>query len=304
VSQIVETDLLGVRRVIDMPPDDAFTFVAYGAGVNSTAMLCGWMERGLRPVDAVIFSDTGGERPSTYRHLDLVSDWLVSHGWPAIVRVHAVNSGGERKTLEADCEQYRRLPSLAYGWKTCSDKFKTAPQRKYLNNLAAAKERWDRGERVLKLVGYDADEPHRATTGDRQGEKYWYRYPLIEWGWGRKECIAAIERAGLPVPTKSACFFCPANTVDEIKQLRDEYPDLMARALAMEGSARLTSVKGLGRRFSWRDLIEGKPVPLFESEIACECYDGAGDDDLDARGMQAPSGNSTQRQSKGGGNAE
>lgn len=277
MTQIVERDLLGVRRVIDVPPDDALAFVAFGGGVNSTAMICGWMERGLKPVDAVIFSDTGGERPETYAHVATVSDWLESRGWPAIVTVRAVNQAGAPKSLEEDCYQYHKLPSIAYGFKTCSDKFKTAPQRKWLNHWAPAREAWKRGERVLKLVGYDADEPHRAENGARQTDKYWYRYPLIEWGWGRPECIAAIRRSGLRVPVKSACFFCPSNTVDEIKQLRDEHPDLMTRALAMERQANLRSVEGLGRRFAWRDLIEGKPVPLLETAIACECYDGATD---------------------------
>jgi len=37
---------------------------AYGGGVNSTAMLIGFVERNIKP-DHIIFSDTGGERPET-----------------------------------------------------------------------------------------------------------------------------------------------------------------------------------------------------------------------------------------------
>jgi hypothetical protein len=262
------------------PPEDALHFVAYGGGVNSTAMLCGWIERGLRPVDAVLFSDTGGERPETYRHVEVVSDWLVSHGYPAITVLQAVNKAGEKVTLEDDCRIYERLPSLAYGFKGSSLKFKLAPQEKHLNNLAQARAAWARGERVVKLTGFDADEPHRAARRTDADGKYWYRYPLIEWGWGREECVAAIERAGLSTPPKSACFFCPANTKPEIRQLQREYPDLMERALAMEARANLATVQGLGRRFAWRDLINGKPLPLFtDTQIACECYDGGSEED-------------------------
>lgn len=277
MAQIIESDLLGVRRVIDVPPDDAITIVAYGGGVNSTAMLCGWIERGLRPVDLVIFSDTGGERPETYRYLSQVSEWLLERGYPAVTRTRYVDESGRTWTLENDCAEYERLPSLAYGFKGCSGKFKTGPQQKALNNWIPAQEAWKRGERILKLTGYDADEPHRADSGERQDAKYWYRYPLIEWGWGRAECVQAIERAGLPVPTKSACFFCPSNTVPEIRALQRDHPDLLQRALDMEalGVQNTTTVQGLGRRFAWRDLILGKPMPLFaDTEIACECYDG------------------------------
>lgn len=274
IDQVVEYDLLGIRRVTEVPPDDAVTMLAYGGGVNSAGLLCGWVERGLRPLDLVIFSDTGGERSKTYAHVELMNDWLIDRGYPIITVVRAL------RTLEEDCWAYGRLPSLAYGYKGCSGKFKTDPQVKWVNAWETARETWARGGKVLKLTGYDADEPHRADSGERQDRKYWYRYPLIEWGWGRKECVAAIQRAGLPVPTKSACFFCPSNTVPEIKELQRDYPDLLARALAMEeqGMVNATNVAGLGRRFSWRDLINGKPMPLLDTEIPCECYDGASDD--------------------------
>lgn len=283
MTQIIESDLLGVRRVIDVPPDDALTIVAYGAGDNSTALLIGWIERGLRPVDLVIFSDTGGERSRTYAYAQMFSEWLVSRGYPAITMVHATNADGTPRTLEQDCAEYERMPSIAYGFKGCSGKFKTAPQNKFVNHWPPAVAAWARGERVLKLTGYDADEPHRADSGERQDAKYYYRYPLIEWGWGLQDCRDAIMRAGLPSPGKSACFFCPSNTVPEIRALQREDPELLGRALAMEARAlpHTTTVAGLGRRFSWRDLIHGKPIPLLETEIACECYDGASSDESD-----------------------
>ena len=40
--------------------------VSYGAGVDSTAMLVGLRRLGVVP-DAVLFADTGGEKPATYR---------------------------------------------------------------------------------------------------------------------------------------------------------------------------------------------------------------------------------------------
>jgi argininosuccinate synthase len=38
------------------------SILAYGGGVNSTAMIVGMIERGER-ADAVVFADTGGELP-------------------------------------------------------------------------------------------------------------------------------------------------------------------------------------------------------------------------------------------------
>ena len=39
--------------------------VSYGMGVDSTALLVGFAERGIRP-DMVLFADVGAEKPETY----------------------------------------------------------------------------------------------------------------------------------------------------------------------------------------------------------------------------------------------
>lgn len=85
-----------------------------------------------------------------------------------------------------------------------------------------------------------------------------YRRPLVEWGWAREECVEAIERARLTVPGKSACWFCPAMKKREVLRLAKERPDLYARAVEMEATAapNLGVVKGLGRHWSWKTLVE------------------------------------------------
>lgn len=245
------------------------TVVAYGAGTNSTAMLVGLWERGERP-DHILFADTGGERPETYRHKDIVSQWCVSVGFPEIV---TVAKGGNGETLEENCLRSKMLPSIAYGYKTCSHKYKIQPQDKYCNHLEDCQDVWDAGGKVVKLIGYDAGEHHRAKIPE--DKKYVYQYPLVEWEWGRDECIDAINRAGLPQPGKSACFFCPSSKPKEILALPK---DLLDRALAMEANADLTSIKGLGRSFAWRDLVKFSEAQLslfaHVPDTPCGCYDG------------------------------
>ena len=46
--------------------------VSYGGGTNPTAMIIGMREAGT-PVDMIVFSDTGGERPETYEHIKTFS---------------------------------------------------------------------------------------------------------------------------------------------------------------------------------------------------------------------------------------
>lgn len=244
------------------------TVVSYGGGTNSTAMLVGMEDRGERP-DAILFADTGGERPEIYEYVAMFSAWLVTRGFPAIETVRKVG-----RTLEEDCIERKALPSVAYGFKSCSDHYKIRPQLAWLKAWAPAMDAWARGEKVVKCIGFDADEPYRAAgkTGD---DRFTNRYPLIEWDIGRPGCVDLIAWAGLPQPGKSSCFFCPNSKPQEILALS---PELKARALRMEDGHE-TGVKGLGRSWSWRNLIDSdaaqiKLFPEPSGEMPCGCVDG------------------------------
>lgn len=253
---MAEPPVSGVSKVV----------VSYGAGTNSTAMICEMVRRG-EPIDATVFADTGGERPDTYQHLHEFSDWLVAHGYPAIV---VVANDGMHGTLEAECLTNHRLPSIAYGFSTCSDKYKRRPFKKWLKA-----QQWSD---VTVCIGFDADEPHRADKGGAASDPYEKRYPLIEWDMGREECIEAIRAAGITPPGKSACFFCPSSKRREVLGLQRAYPELMERAMRMEAGAELTSLKGLGRKWSWTELVQADEaqMDLFDGTLdaPCGCYDG------------------------------
>lgn len=247
--------------------------VAYGGGTDSTAMIIECVNRGVQ-IDYILFADTGAERPHTYEYIKRFNDWCVDRGLPEII---TVKKGGNGETLEQECLRKKSLPSLAYGFKTCSQKFKIQPQDMFYNNLPAAKEIWKRGEKITKLIGYDLTEKKRAEKASLfESDKYQLRFPLIEWGIKRTDCVEIIKNAGLCQAGKSACYFCPSSRVSEIKQLGVNYPDLLQRALILESNADLTKIKGLGHGFSWRDAIKSDDIfaDQFElmPEMICECY--------------------------------
>ena len=55
----MSTSALNMRPYPDCP-----LVVAYGLGVDSTAMLIEFVCRGIRP-DSILFADTGSEKPET-----------------------------------------------------------------------------------------------------------------------------------------------------------------------------------------------------------------------------------------------
>lgn len=246
-----------------------FTYVSFGGGVNSVAMCLGLVDMGFSP-DAIIFSDTGGEKPETYEYLKMFSDFLTSKGFPAITVVRE-----ERFTLEQECLDGKRLPSLAYGFRSCSDKFKKRPIRRYLKTLPQVLATWEADEPVMQLIGFSFDEMFRVSRASNDEDKRFFnRFPLVEWAMDRQGCIDIIAKHGLAIPPKSSCFFCPAMKKPEILELREKHPALYARAIAMEQNAHetFTSIKGLGRSYSWADVEQAPASP--QMELPCMCSDG------------------------------
>jgi len=248
-----------------LPPEGKrWCVVAYGGGINSTAMLVEMSRRGVA-VDLILFADTGGERPETYAAVEKVSVWCVAHGLPEIVTVREPGP-----TLEQDCLNRSALPSIAYGFKTCSQRWKARPQDRYLKSWLPA------GAKYRKAIGYDLGEERRCRASDNARCENWF--PLIEWNLWRDDCEAICVSEGLPT-AKSACFFCPSSRKAEVLELSAQHPELLARALAMEANAEI-KMEGLGRHWSWDALVkmDAAQLRLFSDsgtpEIDCECYDG------------------------------
>ena len=64
----------------------------------------------------------------------------------------------------------------------------------------------------------------------------------------------------------------------DIIELSKRYPELMQKALEMEDNAKEKFPKGLGRGFSWKELLEenervSKLATLFDEEMPCGCFD-------------------------------
>lgn len=202
--------------------------------------------------------------------------WCVEHGMVAIVTVKKTYQGVP-ESLEANCLRMNMLPSIAYGYKSCSLKFKAEPQNQFCNNNHVCRDAWKSGIKVVKFIGYDSSEWRRAKI--ESDDKYTYRYPLIEWNIDRDECVKICESEGLPT-AKSSCFFCPSMRKHEILALKRDHPELLARAIAMEENAELTTIKGLGRNYAWKDFVamDDAQLKLFSDagapEIPCGCYDG------------------------------
>lgn len=239
------------------PPDRQPLVVAYGMGVDSTAALIELSRRAVLP-DAILFADTGNEKDETYAYLPIIQSWLREKGFPPVTVVRyepkKFKNYPPYSTLGENCLTNGTLPSLAFGFKSCSIKWKIAPQNSWTNKWPMAVNAWRYGMRVKKLIGYDASPKDRNRYAHAVGledDKYEYWYPLIEWGFDREDCKEIIRSEGLPVPPKSACYFCPAAKPDELMEYKKKY---LVMIVIMEARAepRLQKIEGL-----WRNGVKG-----------------------------------------------
>jgi hypothetical protein len=231
--------------------------IAYGLGVDSTAALIGLEERGIRP-DLILFADTGNEKQETYDYLPVIQGWLAGVGFPPVGVVRKVVKDFKHwppyHSLGENCLTNGTLPSLAFGFKSCSLKWKVFPQDKFCNSWRPATDCWAAGGKVRKVIGYDAGPKDRKRYAQAEGvedPKYDYWYPLIDWGWDRDRCKREIAEAGLPVPPKSACYFCPSTQPEELHEMAKVY---LRYIVVMEARAtpRLEKIQGL-----WRNGVKG-----------------------------------------------
>ncbi len=229
--------------------------VSYGVGVDSTAVLILLRRSGIRP-DAIVFANTGSERPETLAYRAVISEWLARVGFPPLTELQYSSAGVSYTTLYDNCTERVMLPSLAYGGHKhgCSIKFKAEVIDAWVAHTEMARSTFRRGGRVIRVIGYDdspADNGRRVRFEERGGTgetpRYAYWYPLQDAHWDRERCIAEIQREGLPVPPKSACYFCPSTRPHELIDLVLEHPDLAWKIIEMEqrASPYLTLIDGL-----------------------------------------------------------
>jgi hypothetical protein len=217
--------------------------VSYGGGVQSTALL---VLAAQRRFDArlFLFANVGddSEHPATLRYLsEIARPYAAAHGIE-LVELHREFRRGARagqvETLYGRLTRpgSRSLPipvrmaNGAPGTRACTADFKVRVVGAELRRRGASVE-----DPARVALGISTDELERAKPGIDPRAPYQHRvYPLLDLGLSRRDCARLIAAAGLPVPPKSACWFCPFHDQEAWRRLKRDTPDLFDRACALE----------------------------------------------------------------------
>lgn len=238
--------------------------LSLGAGVQSTAMALMAAAGEIAPMpDAAIFADTQWEPRAVYAHLDWLERQLpfpvyrVTAGNLRAALVAHVNSTGQRFSA---VPWHMKNPdgSTAMGRRQCTKEYKIIPIRQKSRALMTAA-----GHRTVEQwIGISTDEAVRMKPSNR---KYiTHRWPLVELGMSRWDCLRWMERRGFQQPPKSACIGCPFHDNAAWRRLR-ESPEEWADAVEVDKAIR-HQPKFKNEQYMHRSLVPLDQVDLSTAE--------------------------------------
>lgn len=256
---------------------------SYGGGVQSTAALVLAAE-GRIDFRHFYFANVGedSENPSTLDYVrEIAMPYADAHGVEIVELRKRLRDGSPQTLVERIEASARSIPipvrmgkDGAPGNRSCTAEFKIRVIEKELRRRGATKD-----DRAIVGLGISLDEWHRAGTPEDPRSPYQLReYPLIDQRIDRAQCSEIIRAAGLPVPDKSACFFCPFHTSEQWRLLAQRSPDLFEKACQLEEKMTKRGEALGGGEFYFtrygrplRELFDGNQTALFdESQDGCE----------------------------------
>lgn len=207
-----------------------FFVCSLSGGKDSTAMLLRLLEEN-RPVDMILFCDTGLEFPDMYTHIDKLEKYI---GRP-ITRIKADHSFeyyfSEAPIKRGNPEKFRALFGKdynGYGWmgpkmRWCTNRLKDQPREQFLCSL---REKYD----IRQYVGIAADEKYRLERKNNQRSEC--IHPLVEWNMTEADCLQYCKERGFDWNglydrfRRVSCWLCPLQSLSELRKLWEFYPDL------------------------------------------------------------------------------
>ena len=135
----------------------------------------------------------------------------------------------------------------------------------------------------IMVLGFTADEKHRADSFSERNPDKPAIYPLIENGLTKADCLAIIERAGIAIPQmyldgfhNNNCIGCPKGGKGYWNHIRKLYPERFKEMSDIEQSigkkAFLFFDKKTGERTSLADLGENEGRHDDEPDITCSFF--------------------------------
>ena len=259
-----------------MRAEPSLTVISLGGGVQSSVMALMAGEGAFdRIPDCAIFANTHWEPPSVYDHLEWLKGqlslalYVVDNGRSLREDVRALtNHSGSRSYVDIPVYlKGRNGEGDGIGRRQCTDNYKVRPIRRKIRELLGLRprQRVPAGTTVELWLGISTDETIRMKTSRHR----WMtnRYPLIEAGMSRSDCLDWWKaRYDRPLE-RSACVACPFQSRQRWVETKRRWPELFAEAV--ETDARLRGGLALDKTpyLHMQRMPLAQAVALDEAEL-------------------------------------
>lgn len=246
----------------------------FSAGKDSLAMVL-LLLRMNKPLDGIAFFDTGTEFPFVYRTINK----LVDFSGKEFFRITAKYSFEHYLLYGARDEE---LPDTRYSFPFPTKFSRWCTGLKVDSIKRFFKEKFPDVE-IFNYIGIASDELSRVRLSVDH-------YPLIQYGVTEKEALKICYSNGFDFEgyydkhSRLGCWFCPLQSLEDLRILRTDYPDLWEKLLywqKVKGSAKYKDglrVDELEMRFLFEEFQKkvGRETAgtLFYNDLRLflECY--------------------------------
>lgn len=222
-------------------PQHEIRAISFGGGQQSTALL---VLAAQKKIDfrTFLFANVGedSELPATLRYVEeYAKPYAAKHGLELSELRRIMKRGpdrGQERTLWQQLHKPGsksipipiRMANGAPGNRNCTATFKIEIVAAELARRGATA-----ASPATVGMGISLDEIGRANDRSPVSHER-VVYPLLELGLRRTDCQRIILDAGLPLPPKSACFFCPFHRPEDWQNQRRDTPELFEKSCQLE----------------------------------------------------------------------
>jgi 3'-phosphoadenosine 5'-phosphosulfate sulfotransferase (PAPS reductase)/FAD synthetase len=181
----------------------------------------------------IIFIDTKNEHEDTYRFKNDCQKWYE-------IPIGTITGIGDKYNSVQDVWIKNKSLNVAHG-AICSSELKRRVREKWEKEL----------QFKHQVFGFDMDEPKRAKSMKMNHKQTKPLFPLLMFGYNKKDCINIIENAGIEVPEmyklgflNNNCFKtgCVQGGIGYWQKMKREFPEKFEAMAEMEH--KLTELKG------------------------------------------------------------
>lgn len=214
------------RQRVVMADAKEYQIMSCGGGVQSTAMIALVYSGRITPPDLVLMVDTGYEKRGTvdYAHNVLIPACNSKGVEFKILKTPDPQIINEKGMITIPAFKLMEDGTVQKLYTMCSGSWKMAVMRRHIRSIGINK--------AKSWIGISTDEAQRQ----RQSNVDWIgnRYPLLEEGMSRYQCLYLIRSLGWPDPARSSCIMCPLQADEEYELMKYKYPEDYQRVVDID----------------------------------------------------------------------